>query len=212
MKNNMVSPVWSQLVRCMKPACFSLLMVQAILWSTETAQANVRLEATGGPFYARLESYLIHNDGEWAAIAFYRSPACVPIDFNLLAFFDPAALDCPSFVAGFEIWKNGPSAGDQSPIQSELKATSPMPIWFVSWTELQAAIADDVLTIEELAALPSLLVGTATSFTETLHPSQAAQQTKTTIVASGFLEDGRNFTYQATETHDTLRHVKIEFK
>ena len=196
----------------MKPAWLSLLTALTISWLGGTAQANVRLEATGGPFYARLESYLIHNDGEWAAIAFYRSPDCVPGDFNLLEFFDPAALDCPSFVGGFEIWKNGPWAGDQSPIQSELKLTGPMPIWFVSWTELQTAIADDVLTIEELVAVPSLLVGAATSFTETLHPSEGAQQTKTTIVASGFLEDGRKFTYQATETKNTLRHVKIEFK
>ena len=201
-----------QLGRCVKPAWLSLLTALTVQWLGGTAQANVRLEATGGPFYARFESYLIHTDGEWAAIAFYRSPECVPDDFNLLNFFDPAALGCPSFVAGFEIWKNGPWAGDESPIQSELKLRSPMPIWFVSWTELQTAIAGDVLTIEDLAAMRSLLVGTATSFTETLHPSQAAQQTKTTIVASGFLEDGRSFTYQATETHDTLRHVKIEFK
>jgi hypothetical protein len=33
---------------------------------------------------------------EWAAIAFYRPPACVPDDFNLLDFFDPNAMDCPS--------------------------------------------------------------------------------------------------------------------
>lgn len=208
----MISPVWRQLARCMKPAWFSLLTAQAILWSTETAQANVRLEATGGPFYARIEPGLIHTDGEWAAIAFYRSPACVPEDFNLLDFFNPAALGCPSFVAGFEIWKNGPWAGDAAPIQSRLDNTAPMPIWFVSWTELQTAIADDILTIEELTAMPTLLVGAATSFTETLHPSEGAQQTKTTIVASGFLEGGRKFTYQATETKNTLRHVKIEFK
>ncbi len=93
-----------------------------------------------------------------------------------------------------------------------------MPILFVSWTELQTAIADGDLTVAELMGLPSLLVGAATFYTETLHPSngpgggQGAQQTMTSIAASGFLEDGREFTYQATETKNTLRHVQIEFK
>lgn len=206
------------LIQCIKPAWLSLLTALAIQWLGGTAHANVRLEATGGPFYARIESGLIHNDGEWAAIAFYRSPDCVPHDFNLLDFFNPAAMDCPSFVAGFEIWKNGPSAGDEAPIQSRLNNTGPMPIFFVSWTELQIAISDGVLTIVELKGLPSLQIGAATFYTETLHPSngpgggQGAQQTMTSIVASGFLQDGRAFTYQATETKNTLRHVKIEFE
>ena len=92
-----------QLVRFVKPAGLGLLSALAIQYLGGTAQANVRLEATGGPFYARVESGLIHNNGEWAAIAFYRPPGCVPHDFNLLDLFNPAAVDCPSFVAGFEI-------------------------------------------------------------------------------------------------------------
>lgn len=203
---------------CMEPAWIGLLTALAIQWSADTARANVRLEGSGPPAYARIESGLIHNDGEWAAIAFYRSPDCVPDDFNLLDFFNPAALECPSFVAGFEIWKNGPWAGDEAPIQSRLNNTGPMPILFVSWTELQTAIADGVLTVAELKGLSSLLIGAATFYSETLHPSngpgggQGAQQTMTSIAASGFLEDGRKFTYQATETKNTLRHVQIEFE
>ncbi len=177
-----------------------------------SAQADLRLEATGGPFYARFERGLIHTDGQWAAIAFYRLPDCVPARFNLLDFFDPAALACPSFVAGFEVWRNGPGTGDQAPIQSRLQNVALMPIWFVSWAELQAAIADDVVTLDELAALPSLRRGEAMFYTETLHPMQGAQQTKTTVVASGLLEDGRSFTYQITETRGTLQHIKIEFE
>jgi hypothetical protein len=214
MKDKIINQVRIQLARYLKPAGFSLLTAQAILWSAETAQANVRLESTGGPFYARIGQGEIYHDGEWAAIAFYRDPDCVPVDFNLLDFVNLAALDCDAYVAGFEIWKNGPWAGDSAPIQSRLNNTGAMPIWFVSWTDLQAAIADGVLTIGELAALPSRVIGTATLYCETLHPSGMAQQTMITIVASGFLADGRKFTYQATGTKEEnrLNHVKIEFK
>ena len=59
-----------------------------------------------------------------------------------------------------------------------------------------------------------MLNGTAKSYTETLHPFGVAQQTMISIVASGFLNDGRKFTYQATGTKEEnrLNHVKIEFK
>ena len=46
-----------------------------------------------------------NEHGEWAAIPFYRPADCIPADFNLLDFFDPAAFACPSYVSGFEIWK-----------------------------------------------------------------------------------------------------------
>ena len=87
-----------------------------------------------------------------------------------------------------------------------------MPIWFVSWAELEEAIDDDVLTITELEGLSSLLRGQATSYSETLHPTGVAPQTVISIVASGFLEDGREFAYQATAAGGTYRHVKITFK
>jgi hypothetical protein len=202
----------SQICCDLKLGCLSLLTALALYGSGGTAPASVRLESDGGPFYARIERGLVHTDGKWAAIAFYRPPACAPADFNLLDLFDPAAFGCDSFVAGFEIWKHGPWAGEEAPIQSHLNNTGPMPIWFVSWSELQAAMADDVLTVGELAGLPSLLVGTAMSFSETLHPFRAAKQTMVSIVASGVLADGRKFTYQATETHNTIRHVRIVFE
>lgn len=199
--------------RCdLKLGCVSLLAALALQGSGGTALASVRLESDGGPFYARIERGLIHTDGEWAAIAFYRPPACVPADFNLLDFFDPAAFGCDSFVTGFAVWEHGPWAGDEGPIQSRLNNTGPMPVWFVSWIQLEAAVADGVLTVGELAGLPSRLVGTATSFRETLHPFGAAKQTMVSIVASGVLADGREFTYQATETHNAIRHVRIVFE
>ena len=77
----------------------------------------------GPPFYARIErlenggGVLVHNDGEWAAVAFYRAPGSVPADFNLLDLFDgPRAFDATLTVEGFEIWRIAPwepGAGSQ---------------------------------------------------------------------------------------------------
>jgi hypothetical protein len=221
MTSNIISSVWRQLPRCVKPEWFSLPPALAILWSTETAQANVRLEITGTPFYARIAQGEIYTDGVWAAIAFYYDPACVPDTFSLLDFFYDVAPECDSFVAGFAIF------GDAGPIQSRLNLNSltPMTIWFVHLDELLGAISKDddrdgfdELTKVTIASLPTLKVGYATFYSETLHPYGAAQQTMISIVASGYFdrEDGSRgaFTYQATGTKENnrLNHVKIEFK
>jgi hypothetical protein len=193
---------------------FALALILAVAGVVQAAQQTSQT-SNDLPFYARLERGLIHTDGEWAAIAFYRPPTCVRSDFNMLDFFDvPAAFGCNAtpepYLTGFGIFRDGPFA---PPTQSRLRLTpgQTMPVWFVRWSELDAAIADDSLTIGELAALPSLLVGEATFYSETLHPLGAAKQTMTNIVAFGDLEDERTFTYLATETHSALRHVEIEF-
>lgn len=193
-----------------------LLAIALVIVAADVARAADRLPQTSNdlPFYARLERGLIYNNGDWAAIAFYRPPDCIPTDFNLLDFFGaPAAFGCNAqtpYLTGFGIFQNGPFA---APIQSRLQTTpgQVMPVWFVRWSELEAAIADDNLTITELEALPSLMKGGATFYTETLHPFQAAQQTMTSIVAMGFLADGRTFAYKATETKGILRNVQISF-
>jgi hypothetical protein len=184
--------------------------------------ANVLLQfspALGGgvPAYARIEvvdgRVLVHNDGKWAAISFYRQPACVPADFNLLAFFDaPRAFGCELTVEGFEIWRNGPWAGDASPIQVASYGLGAVPVWFVRTHELEAALDDGWLTMAELEGCASLRKGLASSFKETLHPLGGAKQTKTQIVARGALEDGGTFLFQVEETHIQLKHVLIQFK
>jgi len=188
--------------------------------------ANVMLpfspELGGGvPAYARIELVdgvpLVHTDGTWAAITFYRDPGGVPTDFNLLDFFDaPRAFGDPLTVEGFEIWRIAPweEGADQSPIQVVSHGLGAVPIWFVKFAELEEAIADGHLTIGELESLPSLRIGSAVYFKETLHPTpgREAQQTKTQIAARGALEGGGSFFFQAEETHNQVKHVKIEFK
>ncbi|MBP1596987.1 MAG: hypothetical protein H6Q05_2364 [Acidobacteria bacterium] len=179
----------------------------------------------GPPFYARIERLengvvLVHNDGEWAAITFYRDPAIVPADFNLLDFFDPG-LDIMSDAAresltveGFEIWRIAPwePGADSAPIQEHSFGLGAVPIWFVKMGELEDAYSDGALYMTEMESLPSLNKGSAVYFKETLHPSQAAQQTKTQVVAKGTLDQGGSFLFQVEETHDELKHVVIQFK
>ena len=216
MKDKITNQVRIQLVRCVSPAWLRLLVTLAVLGSSGVAQAAERVAQTSAdlPFYARIGRGEIYHDGEWAAIAFYRPPECIRADFNLLEFFDiPAAFACNApkpYLIGFGIFKG------EVPFQLKLQLAphQTMPVWFVRWSELQAAIADGTLTIGDLEALPSLLRGEATFYTETLHPYEMAQQTMISIVTSGFLADGRKFTYQATGTteENRLNHVKIEFK
>jgi hypothetical protein len=114
---------------------------------------------------------------------------------------------------GFGIYKGDPMNG---PIQSRLQNVpgQTVPVWFVLWSELEEKIANNPnnrLRIADLEGLPSLLVGEASFYTETLHPSGAAKQTMLSIDAWGYLEDGRRFAYQATEAHGVLPHVRIVF-
>jgi hypothetical protein len=184
-------------------------------------QANVLLQfspALGGglPAYARIEMVdgrvFAHNDGVWAAITFYRGPSCVPADFNLLDFFDaPRAFGCELTVEGFEIWRNGPWAGDAGPIQTVSYGLGAVPIWFVRVSELEDALDDGVLTVGELEHCASLQQGAASFFKETLHPAGIARQTNLQLVARGALPSGGTFFFQAEETHFRLKHVVIQF-
>jgi hypothetical protein len=71
-------------------------------------------------------------------------------------------------------------------------------------------MADDVVTIGELSALSSLVVGSATSFREILHPGNELTQ-----VAWGTLEDGRTFQVEISVVvapTDLLRQVRLDIR
>jgi hypothetical protein len=68
------------------------------------------------------------------------------------------------------------------------------------------------VTLNELLAMPSLMQGVATTFTETLHPEGVAQQSMLQIVATGYLPDGRTFQFMAVEAAGELREVIIRFR
>ena len=198
-----------------------LLLSAAITTSVAPAAVLVRIpdESPGVPAYARTD-FIPHNE-EWAAVVFYRDPACVPGGFNLLEFYDvPAVFGCPLTVAGFEIWENGPPPIDPAPLFTNLRGLGAVPVWFVSWPELQDAIADGVLTITDLASMASLQVGSASFFDERLHPIGGNQHPNLSIVAHGRLLDGRSFQFEATSSVQEqgqnagirLKSIRIEFK
>jgi hypothetical protein len=99
----------------------------------------------------------VFTDGQWVAIPFWRNPACVPPDFNLLNLFDPPPrpFNCPLTVDGFAIWKNGPAI-DPGPELAHFRGLGSVPVWFVRWSDLQAAVAD--LESTEFSAIKSLSV------------------------------------------------------
>jgi hypothetical protein len=172
-----------------------LLTTFAVPLPTGVARAEVRVDIPnqdpGPPFYARIRTGFVPHTDQWAAIVFYRQPGCVPPGFNLLNLFNPpTAFGCTLTVDGFTIYDDVPVPPGAAPKLAKFFGLGAVPVWFVSWPELQSAMADGALTITELAALPSLRVAYATLFRETLQPGPTpagggAQAPEMTIVASG---------------------------
>jgi len=133
-----------------------------------------------------------YGNEELVAVFFYRNPDCVPDDFDLWGvFFDPLnAFGCALTVKGFVIYEN---PGDFAPKQAKLKGLGSVPVWFVSAEDFENALSDDTLTIAELEAMESLEVGSASFYTEVLHPAGHPEMPMKNIEASGTLEGGGSF-------------------
>ena len=177
----------------------------------------IREGPSGLPFYADLARGFFVVDGEWAGIAFYHPTSCIRPDFNLLDWIDFAGVGCPTTITA-KFWWRDPNT-DPFPYQEQYDGLGAVPFYFVRWSELAAAIADDNLEIGELNALPSLIVGFATDYhVQVLNTSQGQRHANSTVVASGTLEDGRSFQFHYHEvlSRETDEHsftdVKIAFK
>jgi hypothetical protein len=177
-------------------------------------------EDPGMPFYARVELLppYIFNDGEWAAVIFYRDPACVPVDFNLIGVFDvPAAFSCPHTVQGVSLWHEAPFNG--APKIITIEAMGAVPVWFVPWAAVQdQAKAGGVLTIADLQQIEGRLVGYAGQYREELQPHSdpafgggGHPNPKMIVNAQGSLEDGRSFHLHITWVHDQVQAIRIDF-
>jgi hypothetical protein len=189
-----------------------VLVAAAMLLTVTGAFANTRTGEGGDlPYYARIEAGEILNDGEWAVIIFYRPTECVPDDFNLLDMMDYNAFACtPPTTDGFIVWAGEPWVS--APIQIRLHEADLVPVWFVKWDELQDAVEDGSLTMPDLKALPSLLVGAADEYSETLHPTGVVKVPMINFVAQGALQDGRSFYAHAILVVEKVWNVQINFK
>ena len=184
-------------------------------------QLNFPVESPGLPAYARLEllvpNFDVPNTNRWAAIVFYRDPACVPPYFNLGQFFhfpsdsSPGAYACPLLVEGHELWATPPRPG-LSPIYVRTRNAVPdLPIWFVAWDELQPILESGQVFIGDIAGLPSLVRGSAQWYEEALYPNGAAETPGITLRSRGTLEGGGrfrlkwHFTDQGAEDEVTIR-------
>ena len=196
------------------------LFVTLVTLSLATvAQAQVHQlipEDVDPPVYAALARGFTPHTDEWAAVIFYRTPECVPADFNLLDFLDfsPQPSLCALQIEGHVNWR---SLDDPYPADSLYLGTGAVPVWFVSWPDLQAALADDELTVVELAALPSLLIGSASVFIESIRNDIRGQRGgNEAVVAAGSLTDGRTFQVEFTEKfragQHLFPHVRIDFR
>lgn len=196
----MASPLRNKVLRCV--LLFSILL-SVFLVAAPGASANVRLPSGNMPLYLHIPGVdKVQHDDEWAVTWFYRPPSCVPADFNLLNFVDFGASACtPPTTTGFEIWSQ--PGVDVVPKVWHLTGLGAVPVWFVSWPELQAAMADGVLTIGELEALPSLRRGTADAFKLTVRNDGFLSVVVFQMIARGTLEDGRSFDVE-TVTHQPV--------
>ena len=175
-------------------------------------------EQPGPRYYALFQRGFAPNDNGWVGIVFVRDPSCVPAGFNLLDWFDspPVAWACKLTVEG-EAWWHDLSA--PPPFQVHERGLGAVPVYFVRLSELQAAIADDVITIGELESLPSLLIGEASFLEHISHnTNQPTNHGHETLVSRGLLEDGRSFEFRYNEKFlpetgvHVFPNVKIEFK
>ena len=197
--------------------CLVVTVVALTLSMVARAQVHRQIpEDQQPPYYATIDRGFMPHTEEWAVVIFYRTPECVPADFNLLDFFDPPPRPflCALQIEGHSNWR---SVDDPFPADIHLQGTGAVPLWFVRWPELQAAVADDKLTVAELSALPSLLIGSASFFNHSIRNSIRGQRGgNEALVASGTLTDGRSFQVEYTEKfregEHLFPHIRIDFK
>jgi len=210
MRNPVVLPV---LVACLI-AC-SDQVGPAGVEPVPSPAADIVIVSAGPPFYtiAANGGFIPHTDS-WAALPFLRELGCVPHDVNLLEIVGGAAFSCAATIRGHEHWENGPGM-DIAPRQTVFKGLGAVPIVFVSWTEIQGAVADGELTLPELLALPSVITGTAHVYNETdifgISGPLGAGRGMYKISARGDLSDGRSFRLHVNEVLGEVRVVEIEF-
>jgi hypothetical protein len=171
-------------------------------------------EDPGPPLYVRVTPLLnqIFVDGGLVAIPFYRDPACVPPDVDLLlplhppGAAGPGAFGCPLLIEGsYTIEKDAP----QGTFPVRVVASGAAQVWFVAWSDFAAATADGDLTMAELIALQPLR-GTASTFHEMLAPRHDDHHV--VITSRGRLDDGRTFQFNVNHRGDVTQSILLRIR
>jgi hypothetical protein len=112
-----------------------------------------------------------------------------------LSFFNPNALGTDFAVTGYR-WI---IEGHPTPFLLKLWNKGRVPFWIITAEQVQSIMADGKVTIAELEALvPQPLKGFSNSFHEEQRPVGGGSPVNGTLTtASGYLEDGRKFTFKA---------------
>lgn len=171
-------------------------------------------EDPGPPLYVRvtpLLNQIFVADG-MVAIPFYRDPACVPLDVDLLVHLHPpgahgpGAFGCPLLIEGsYTIETDAP----QGTFPVRVVASGPAQVWFVAWSDFEAATADGDLTMAELIALEPLR-GTASTFHEMLAPR--LDDHHVVITSRGTLDDGRTFQFNVNHRGDVTQSILLRIR
>jgi hypothetical protein len=176
-----------------------------------------RVESPMFPFYTRTEppadvgGFGYHTD-QWAAIVFYRDPACVPTGFNLFEFYDfnfGDVFSCAPTIDGFSLHVE--PMGVTPPRMSNLSGKA-VPIWFVPWSAaFQQAVANGSLTVVQLEGMAGLVKGVATQFQEILSTVESHPAPKINLTARGYIlpgSGGGSFSYNVNWPGLTVNDVK----
>jgi hypothetical protein len=195
--------------RLLRIALLGSLVASLCLVAVPRASANDRVPSGDLPFYAA-PFLVVGHTADWASIPFYRPPSCIPPDFNLITLVDfPRAFSCtPPTTKGFEVWKDGAPV----PWVWRLYGLGAVPTYFVRWSELQGAMADGVLTIAELQSLPSLLIGSASIYEQTVRNEASGGIVVVQTSSRGRLTDGRTFQVEFAATAGGRQSMHIVFR
>jgi hypothetical protein len=192
-----------------------VLAVALVCVGVAWAAGNTRIEITqdfGPPAYHDFgnlafvegELFAIHDD-EWALIVFVRDPSGIPDDFDLLNDFDDDVLDAEVLIDGFiEVDDEG------NLLMTQIQGIDEVPIWFMSWEELQDATQDGTLEMGELEDMESLVKGTADFYEEKNHVFGVHNVSHLAFVAEGTLDEGGTFQVEAVEVDLDLKQVRID--
>jgi hypothetical protein len=162
---------------------------------------------------------VIFDDGEsdWVPIVFPRDPLQIPLLMNLYTphhEVQPGFMNVPLLLEGFVLLPRD-WAPPVPPIAVFAHFRNPtgqtVPIWFMSRADFETAAVDDIVTIEEINNMPSLLKGEAGAFN--LFASPLANIFRIQVQSAGALEDNTLFTFSVqfiVET-ESYTHFNLHF-